>query len=309
MAERRECVIAEVANPKSRSQPRKLSFDNGGDFIRQTRREVDAYLSAPRIRTRGRIELYAKGVVAFVLLLVSWATLVLGHPGWLLGLLAFGGLILGTSLTAFCVMHDANHGAYFRTRRLNHLMGWTADALLGLSSYAWRVKHNVAHHTYTNVDGYDADITQMPFARLMPVQAPRPWYRLQHYYIWALYCVMGLRWQTVGDLAAFARGSIGTSALRFPRRWDLVGLIGGKVIFITWAIVVPLLVLPLVGRPRRLSRLFDGREPDHGRDLPARTLRRGGRLRLSGRTSRSNRGCGRCTRSRPRSTSARATGS
>ena len=95
-------------------------------------------------------------------------------------------------MTAFCVMHDANHGAYFRTRRLNHLMGWTADALLGLSSYTWRVKHNVAHHTYTNVDGYDADITQMPFARLMPVQAPRPWYRLQHYYIWALYCVMGL---------------------------------------------------------------------------------------------------------------------
>ena len=108
----------------------------------------------------------------------SWATLVLGHPGVWLGLLSFGGLILGTSLTSFCVMHDANHGAYFRKRSLNHLMGWTADALLGLSSYAWRVKHNVAHHTYTNVDGYDADITQVPFARLMPVQAPRPWYRL-----------------------------------------------------------------------------------------------------------------------------------
>ena len=244
IAERRECVIAEVANPKSGNQPRKLSFDNGGDFIRQTRREVDEYLAAPRVRTRGLIELYAKGVVAFALLLVSWATLVLGHPGLLLGLLAFGGLILGTSLTAFCVMHDANHGAYFRTRRLNHLMGWTADALLGLSSYAWRVKHNVAHHTYTNVDGYDADITQMPFARLMPVQAPRPWYRLQHYYIWALYCLMGLRWQTVGDLAAFAQGSIGTSALRFPRRWDLVGLVGGKVIFICWAILVPLLFYP-----------------------------------------------------------------
>ena len=225
------------------SQPSKLSFDNGGDFIRQTRREVDEYLSA-RIRTQGRIALYAKGVVAFGLLIASWTTLVLGHPGVSLGLIAFGGLILGTSLMAFCVMHDANHGAYFRTRRWNHLMGWTADALLGLSSYAWRVKHNVAHHTYTNVDGYDADITQMPFARLMPVQAPRPWYRLQHYYIWALYCVMGLRWQTVGDIAAFARGSIGTSALRFPRRWDLVGLVSGKAIFVTWAIVVPLFFYP-----------------------------------------------------------------
>jgi len=244
MAERRECVIAEVLSPTGRSQPRKLSFDNGGDFIRDTRLEVDEYLSDRRIRTRGRVELYAKGVVAFTLMLGSWSMLVLGHPGLSLGLITFGALILGTSLMAFCVMHDANHGAYFRTRRFNHLMGWTADALLGLSSYAWRVKHNVAHHTYTNVDGYDADITQMPFARLMPVQAPRPWYRLQHYYIWAMYCVMGLRWQTVGDVAAFARGSIGTSALRLPRRWDLVGLIGGKAIFVTWAIVVPLLFYP-----------------------------------------------------------------
>jgi linoleoyl-CoA desaturase len=193
---------------------------------------------------RGRIELYAKGVVAFVLLFGSWVTLVFGHPGLWLGLLSFGGLIVGTSLTAFCVMHDANHGAYFRRRRLNHLMGWTADALLGLSSYAWRVKHNVAHHTYTNVDGYDADITQVPLARLMPVQAPRPWYRLQHYYIWALYCLMALRWQTVGDFAAFARGGIGTSALRLPRRWDFAGLIGGKVIFVGWAIVLPLFVYP-----------------------------------------------------------------
>jgi linoleoyl-CoA desaturase len=226
-----------------KSRP-KLSFDTGGEFIRQTRREVDEYLSAGRTRLRGRAQLYAKGVVAFVVLLGSWLMLMFGHPDLWLGLLCFGGLIFGTSLTAFCVMHDANHGAYFRTRRLNHLMGWTADALLGLSSYAWRVKHNVAHHTYTNVDRYDADITQVPLARLVPGQVPRPWYRLQHYYIWVLYCLMALRWQTIGDVAALVRGHIGMSTLRLPRRWDFAGLIGGKVLFVGWAIVVPMLVYP-----------------------------------------------------------------
>ncbi len=39
----------------------KLSFDTGGEFIRQTRREVDEYLSDPRTRARGRAALYAKG--------------------------------------------------------------------------------------------------------------------------------------------------------------------------------------------------------------------------------------------------------
>jgi linoleoyl-CoA desaturase len=29
-----------------------------------------------------------------------------------------------------------------------------------------------------------------------------------------------------------------------PKRWDLAGLIGGKLIFITWAIAIPLLVYP-----------------------------------------------------------------
>ena len=54
---------------------------------------------------------------------------------------------------------DANHGAYSAARHWNHLIGWTADAMLGVSSHAWRVKHNVAHHTYTNVDGYDDGIS------------------------------------------------------------------------------------------------------------------------------------------------------
>jgi len=161
-----------------------------------------------------------------------------------LGVFSLAGLTLGTILVGFCVQHDANHGAYFRTRRANHLLGWSADALLGISSYAWRVKHNIAHHTYTNVDGYDDDIDQTPFARLLPMQAPRPWYRLQHLYIWPLYSLMVIRWQLGADAAALVRGRIGQSPLRPPRRWDLAGLVGGKLLFVTWAVAVPLLVYP-----------------------------------------------------------------
>ena len=222
----------------------KLSFENGGDFIRDTRREVEQYLADRRVYAAGRRALYAKGVLSFVLLAGCWAALMFASPGLALGLVLFAGVVAGTALVAFCVMHDANHGAAFRTRRLNHLLGWTADVALGISSYAWRVKHNVAHHTYTNVDGYDADITQVPFARFMPVQEPRPWYRFQHLYIWPLYSLMVLRWQTAGDIAALRRGSIGKSALRLPRGWDLAGLVLGKVIFVGWALVVPLLVYP-----------------------------------------------------------------
>ena len=154
------------------------------------------------------------------------------------------GLVVGATLIAFCVQHDANHGAYFRQRRYNHLVGWSADVLLGFSSYAWRVKHNVAHHTYTNVDEFDADATQVPLARFAPSQKARPWYRFQQYYIWPMYTLMGLRWQTVGDIVAFRKGAVGKSALRTPRGWALAGVFGGKLFFVTWALVIPMLVYP-----------------------------------------------------------------
>ena len=222
----------------------KLAFDNGGAFIQDTRREVEQYLSRGRTRLKGAVLLYSKAPIALALTVSSWGVLMFLHPGIVVAPLCLLGLILGATLTAFCVQHDANHGAYFRQRRYNHLVGWSTDALLGISSYAWRVKHNVAHHTYTNVDGFDADATQVPLARFTPSQRARPWYRFQQYYIWPMYMLMVLRWQTVGDLFAFRRGAIGESALRVPRGWNLVGIVAGKAFFITWAIVIPLLVYP-----------------------------------------------------------------
>ena len=222
----------------------KLAFDNGGAFIQETRREVEQYLSKGSTRVKGAVQLYAKAPVALALTAASWAVLMFLGPNLLVGLLCLFGLALGSILIAFCVMHDANHGAYFRRRRYNHLVGWSSDALLGFSSYAWRVKHNVAHHTYTNVDKFDDDATQVPLARFAPSQKGRPWYRFQQYYIWPMYTLMGLRWQLLGDIAAFSRGSIGESALRAPKGWNLAGVVAGKALFITWAVVLPLFVYP-----------------------------------------------------------------
>ena len=226
------------------AEPARISFESGGEFIRETRREVEAYLARGSTRRAGYVKLYAKVPVAVGLIAVSWCLLLFAPSAPLLKAAAFAALVTGAILTAFCIQHDANHGAHFRAPRYNHLLGWTADALLGVSSYAWRVRHNVAHHTYTNIDGHDMDITQMPVARLVPAQPGRPWYRFQHLYIWPLYSFMGLRLQTIGDLAAFRRGTIGVTALHAPRRWDLAAFIVGKLFFVSWTLVIPLLFYP-----------------------------------------------------------------
>ncbi|MDX6565864.1 MAG: linoleoyl-CoA desaturase [Gaiellales bacterium] len=234
---------APVAASGSGSE-RRPSFTSGGEVFREIQRDVEAVLARKGIRTRALIQPHLKTVIAVLLPIIGWIVLMTTSPGVLLGIACLLVVGLGAMLVAFCVQHDANHGASFRSRRINRIVGFSADAMLGFSSYAWRIKHNVAHHTYTNVDNYDDDISQVPFARLLPVQSSKPWYRLQHFYIWPMYSLMVLRMQAFGDIAALVRGRIGRSRVRMPRGWDLAGIVSGKLVYIGWAIVIPLLIYP-----------------------------------------------------------------
>ena len=223
---------------------RRPSFTSGGEVFREIQRDVEAVLARKGVRTRALVQLHLKTAIAVTLPIAAWIVLMTASPGLYLGLACLLLLALGATLVAFCVQHDANHGASFGSRRVNRIFGFSADAMLGFSSYAWRVKHNVAHHTYTNVDAYDDDISQVPFARLLPAQVSRPWYRLQHFYIWPMYSLMVLRMQAFGDVAALVRGRIGRSKVRMPRGWDLAGILSGKLVYLGWAVVIPLFVYP-----------------------------------------------------------------
>src|SRR5512142_2477161 len=77
----------------------------------------------------------------------SYALLLLwgGSSAWLAAALTIS-VALATAGIGFSIMHDANHGAYSRSARVNRWWGLALD-LVGASSYLWRVKHNVHHHT------------------------------------------------------------------------------------------------------------------------------------------------------------------
>ena len=64
----------------------------------------------------------------------------------------------------FNIMHDACHGSYSSKKWLNDTLGLTLNALGG-NAFIWKFKHNIIHHTYTNVDGIDDDIAKSPIMR------------------------------------------------------------------------------------------------------------------------------------------------
>ena len=79
-------------------------------------------------------------------------------------------------------MHDANHGSYSPNTKLNDLIGLTANAM-GASSFFWKQKHNIIHHTYTNVDGLDDDIAKSPIIRRCDTQKWVPAHKVQQPFV------------------------------------------------------------------------------------------------------------------------------
>ena len=58
----------------------KVSFKNGGAFLRELRADVEQHLSAGHVRLRGAIRLYAKAPIAVGLIVASWAVLLFDRP-------------------------------------------------------------------------------------------------------------------------------------------------------------------------------------------------------------------------------------
>ena len=81
----------------------------------------------------------------------------------LLMVIATGAGMAGVGMT---VMHDALHGASSKHPWLNKLLGGSMY-LLGSDVFAWKIQHNVLHHTHTNVDMFDQDIESRGFATFL----------------------------------------------------------------------------------------------------------------------------------------------
>jgi linoleoyl-CoA desaturase len=112
--------------------------------------------------------------------------------------------------------------------------------MIGASSYLWHWKHGIFHHTFVNVTGHDTDIDVGKFARLTPHLPHRPMHRWQHLYMWALYALMGSRWQLWGDFNDVIVGRIGPHKIPRPKGWEMVIFVGGKLLSLAIAFGIPM---------------------------------------------------------------------
>jgi linoleoyl-CoA desaturase len=216
-----------------------ITFDADSGFYSALKLRVRACLRSTGRSPRGGVDMILKTVTILLWLVSSYLLLVFAAHTWWQGALLSLSLAFAVAGTGFAIQHDANHGAYSHRRWVNRLMGFSLD-LLGASSYLWHWKHNILHHTYTNIEGADHDLDAKPFGRLAPEQTRRLPHRFQHIYMWALYGFMLPKWQLVDDFQNALEGRLENNRIPRPRGWALAQLLFGKIAFFAWALAIPM---------------------------------------------------------------------
>ena len=218
-------------------------FSGRSDFQAELRRRIDAFFKESGRRRRDCPEIYIKTCIILTLFFSLYALLVFAAQTWWQALplaVLLGFVTAGIGLN---IQHDGSHHAASSRPWVNKLMAMTLD-LIGGSSYVWRHRHNVLHHTYVNLTGHDTDVDIGSLGRVTPYQKRYRIHRWQHYYMWLLYGLMAIRWQLFGDYLSVIKGRIDNHPIPRPKGTDLVVFLGGKLTFLVLALGVPMMFHP-----------------------------------------------------------------
>ncbi|MDX2304962.1 MAG: acyl-CoA desaturase [Microscillaceae bacterium] len=222
----------------------RFSHLNQKDFVTALNVNVNQYFKDNRLSRHATPFMVFKSGVYLSLWLGSYSLLLLGAydiPGMYM-LWA----ILGVSLAMVTINigHDAIHGAYSRHKWVNNLLSHTFN-LNGASAYMWVKMHNQAHHTYTNVDGFDEDIAPIPIIRISPLKKRWRIHKYQYIYAFVLYGLTTLSWIFIKDYKKFFINEVGNySGKKHPTK-EYFFLFFYKFINYTLFLVIPLWVIDL----------------------------------------------------------------
>lgn len=218
----------------------KITFNNNGQvFFASLKQSVEQYFTDNHLKKTGNWKLYIKAIILLPLALSMYLFLLLGTFTALGGVLFSSLLGLVLVSIAFNVMHDACHGSYSRRKWMNEIMGLTLNALGG-NAFLWKIKHNIIHHTYTNVDGVDHDIANGPLLRLCPTQKRIGLHRLQFIYMFLLYAISTIAWVLIFDFAKYFSRKIHTTAINKIETKEHIIFWVSKLLYVSFYILLPI---------------------------------------------------------------------
>ena len=220
----------------------KVSFNNKNNVFYSTlKKEVEYYFSSNKKKKTGDWRLYLKTVVLIpAALVIYFSVLYFSLPvAVLIGLSGLLGFILAS--IGFNIMHDACHGSYSRRKWVNNLFGLTMNAL-GSNAFIWKQKHNIIHHTYTNVDGLDDDIAKSPVIRQCQTQKWLPMHRVQHLYLPIVYSISSIAWTLLTDFMKYFSRKVTGTDLQKMNTGEHIIFWASKILCLFFYVALPIFI-------------------------------------------------------------------
>lgn len=175
--------------------------------------QVDGYFTATQLHRAGNEKLYWKSGVQIISGTALYIVLLFFTPAPVISILLCVLLGINLAVIGFNVMHEGGHHSFSRYALLNNAAAYFLN-VLGGNAYYWRVKHNINHHTYTNIEGLDSDIDVKPFMRLCNEQPIKTYHRYQHIYWPVLYAVSYLAWVFYEDFQKYFTRKVSVNSER-----------------------------------------------------------------------------------------------
>ena len=222
----------------------KYSQPSNNPFFIGLRDRIDAYFKTEHIQKQGNKALLLKAIVLLLLYLLCYVGILTFHSNKIVLAICFIGLGLSGVMIVFNIVHDASHNAIFKKKRWNKLVCYLGD-IVGINTYIWDIRHNIQHHSFTNVLGGDLIIENIPLIRLSAHQPHKSFHRYQLYYAPILYMLYSLYWIFIIDFKLFFKREIcNLKNINHPTK-EWLKLIFFKAFYVFYVIVIPTLYTPL----------------------------------------------------------------
>src|SRR5215204_7582416 len=183
------------------------------DFFQSLKKSVDAYFKQNEIKKTGNWKLYSKTLILVPSAIAIYVSLLVFSLPAVTAISLCAALGFLIACIGFNIMHDACHGSYSSKKWVNNILGLSMNAM-GSCAFFWKQKHNIIHHTYTNIEGADDDIAQSKYLRQSPSQKWLPVHKYQHLYLTPAYSLMVFMWVGFNDFKKYFAGRINNTPLQ-----------------------------------------------------------------------------------------------
>ncbi|HEX6847620.1 MAG TPA: acyl-CoA desaturase [Chitinophagaceae bacterium] len=220
----------------------KFKSKNDSDFFSELIKKVDDHMEKKGGNRFADASIYIKGCLLVTLYVSSYMLLLSGSLTTLFSILFV--MIMGLSgvMIVFNIVHDASHNVLFKNRSLNRALAYLGD-LMGMNSYIWNIRHNIQHHTFTNIAGGDVLLDSIPFIRVSPQQKKYRIHKYQAWYVPLLYMFYSIFWVFFIDFNMFRQKEMGNYK-NLRHSWqEWTKLILFKSFYLFYMIVFPAFII------------------------------------------------------------------